>query len=63
MKNCVLLTGVVLLAVGTGSAIKALTLAPSASIPPPTTVTISTEDIQRQVDVASLPMREVREPF
>jgi hypothetical protein len=64
MQKQVLLTAVVLLvAVCVGSALKALTLAPLASLPAPPTVTISIEDIHRQVDLKSLPVLEVREPF
>jgi hypothetical protein len=63
MQKYVLLAAVVLVAAGVGSAIKALTLAPLASIPAPPTVTISIEDIHRQVDVKSLPVLEVRDPF
>jgi len=65
MQKRVLLTAVVvvLVAVGVGSALKALTLVPLASVPAPPTVTISIEEIHRQVDVKSLPVLEVREPF
>ena len=63
MRKNVLPTAVVLVAVGVGSAIKVLTLAPLASIPAPPTAAISIEDINRQADVKSLPVREVREPF
>ena len=63
MRRYVLLSAVILALVGAGSAIKALTHAPLASIPAPATATISIEDIHRQVDVKSLPVREVREPF
>ena len=63
MQTHVRLTAVVLVAVVIGSAIKALTLAPSPSQAPPPTVTISIDELQRQVDVKSLPVREVREPF
>jgi len=52
-----------LMTVGVGFAIKALTLAPAASKAVPQTVTISIEDIHRQVDMTSLPVLEVREPF
>jgi hypothetical protein len=61
MRKLVVLT-TVMLTVGVGSALKALTLAPSVSMPPPT-VTISIDGIHRQVDVTSLPVLEVREPF
>jgi len=60
MRKLVLTTAM-LMTVGVGSAI--LTLASSASKPAPQTVTISIEDIHRQVDVTSLPVLEVREPF
>jgi hypothetical protein len=61
MQKGVILTAVVLLALGFGSAIKALT--PLASITQPPAVTMSIEDIHRQVDTKSLPVLEVREPF
>jgi hypothetical protein len=63
MQKHVLLTAVVLVAVGVGSALKALTLAPSESMPAPPTVSIPIEDIYRQLDARSLPVLEVREPF
>lgn len=63
MRRYILLTAVVLVVVDAGSAIKALTHAPLAPIPAPPTATISIEDIHRQVDVKSLPVLEVREPF
>jgi hypothetical protein len=63
MQKYVVLTALVLVAAVVGSAIKSPTLAPSASIPAPATVTISTADIQRQVDAKSLPVREVTAPF
>jgi len=63
MQKYVLLTAMVLVALGIGSAIKALTLAPSASMPAPPPVAISIEDIHRQVDVKSLPVLEVKDPF
>jgi hypothetical protein len=63
MRKLVVLTTVMLMTVGVGSAIKALTLAPSVSPATPPTVTISIDDIHRQVDVTSLPVLEVREPF
>jgi hypothetical protein len=63
MHKYVLLTAVVLVAAGVGLAIKALTLAPLAAVPAPATVTISIEDIHRQVDVKSLPVLEVKEPM
>jgi hypothetical protein len=62
-KVLLLLTAMALVAVGVGSAMQALTFAPSASKPPPARVAISIEDIHRQVDTKSLPVREVREPF
>jgi len=63
MRRYVLLTAAVLAAVGAGSAIKGLTHAPLAPISAPATATVSIEDIHRQVDVKSLPVLEVREPF
>jgi hypothetical protein len=62
MLKLILIT-VMLTTVGVGSAIKALTLAPSVSTAAPPTVRISIDEIHRQVDVASLPVLEVREPF
>jgi hypothetical protein len=63
MRKLVVLTTVMLLTVGVGSALKALTLAPSVSTTTPPTVTISIDGIHRQVDMTSLPVMEVREPF
>ena len=62
MRKLVVLT-TVMLTVGVGSALKALTLAPSVSTTRPPTVTISIDEIHRQVDVTSLPVLEVKEPF
>jgi hypothetical protein len=63
MRKRVVLTAVMLVTVGVGSALKALTLAPSVSTTRPPTVTISIDEIHRQVDVTSLPVLEVKEPF
>jgi hypothetical protein len=60
MRKTVFLTTVILMTVGAASAMKALSLAPSAPKGAPT-VTISIEEIHRQVDVQSLPLLEVRE--
>jgi hypothetical protein len=63
MKKRVLLAAVILAVVGVGSAIKVISLTPLASISASPTAAISIEDINRQADVKSLPVREVREPF
>ena len=63
MKKRIVLAAVVLVAVGVGSALKVRMPAPSASIPAPSRAAISLEDINRQADVKSLPVQEVREPF
>ena len=63
MRKLVLPAAVILTLVGVGSAIKVLTLAPTVATIASPTPTISTEEINRQVDVKSLPTREVREPF
>lgn len=63
MQKLALVTAALLMTAGIGSAIMALTLAPSASTAAPPEVTISIEDIHRQVDVKSLPVLEVREPL
>jgi hypothetical protein len=58
-----LLTVALLMTAGIGLAVRVLAIAPSASTAAPAKVTISIEDIQRQVDVKSLPVSEVAEPF
>ena len=58
-----LLSAALLMTAGVGLAVRALTLAPSASHAAPLGVTISIDDIQQQVDVKSLPVEEVQEPF
>jgi len=60
-KLVLALTTIMLVTVGAVSAIRALTLAPSMSEPP--TVTISIDEIHRQVDMTSLPVQEVRDPY
>jgi hypothetical protein len=61
MRKLTLLAAALLMSfAGVGWAIKARTLAPSA---PPPNVTISIEEIHRQVDMKSLPKLEVKEPF
>jgi hypothetical protein len=52
-----------LMTVGVGFAIKALILTLSGSKATPPTVTISIDDIHRQVDVRSLPVQEAKDPF
>jgi hypothetical protein len=63
MRKLVLLTILVLMTAGVGPAIRGLTRAPSTSMAAPPNVTISIDDIHRQIDGKSLPVREVREPF
>jgi hypothetical protein len=60
MRKLAFLAAALLVMVGVGSAIKALTLAPTAA---PPKATISIEDIHRQVDVKSLPNLDVKDPF
>jgi len=60
MRKLVLLTAVtVLMGSGAAAAIKALTSANSTAPQP----TMSIDEIRRQVDVKSLPVLEVEEPF
>ena len=60
-KLVLALTMIMLMTVAAGSAIKALTLAPAVSAPP--AATISIDGIHRRVDVTSLPVQEVRDPY
>jgi len=60
MRKLAFLAAALLVMAAVGSAIKALTLAPTAA---PPKVTISIEDIHRQVDVKSLPNLDVKDPF
>ena len=60
-KLVLALTTIMLTTVGAVSAIRALTLAPAVSAPP--AATISIDAIHRQVDVTSLPVHEVRDPY
>ena len=64
LQQLALLTAALVMTARVGSAIpKAPMLAPSASTAALPKVTISIGDIHRQVDVKSLPMQEVRDPF
>jgi hypothetical protein len=60
MRKLVLLTTAILMTVGAASAMKAVTLASSAPKAAPT-VTISIEEIHRQVDMNSLPVLEIED--
>jgi hypothetical protein len=63
MATLARLDAALLIAVGVGSAAKALMPAPSASTSALPRPTISIEDLHGQLAVNSLPAQEVREPF
>jgi hypothetical protein len=62
MTRLTLLTAMIAAAMVTVGAIKALAPVPSA-ITPPQSASIDIEEVQRKIDVQSLPKLEIHDPF